>query len=195
MPRDGRCTGPGCSRQRIGGGTLDRSISVSKPRGAFTLLPLRLVMTREPPQAAARARLKAVPANGKSQRRRIEPRTLSAADFLILLTSLDANDFPVRQLGKLYRVRWQVELAFKRLKSLLHIGPPQGIGERTPLAQTDEQRPLVSFTPALQCTARDAEPFGELCFGQVIIRHAAPRCSAACNFPSSVAVARLACSN
>jgi hypothetical protein len=53
--------------------------------------------------------------------------------------------------------------------------PPQSIGERirkAPLVQTDEQRSLASFTPALQCTARHAEPFGERCFGQAInIRH------------------------
>ena len=72
----------------------------------------------------------------------------------------------MRQLGKLYRVRWQVELAVKRLKSLLHIGPPQGIGERTPLPRRTNKGPWSGFTPALQCTARDAEPFGELCFGQ-----------------------------
>ena len=43
------------------------------------------------------------------------------APALIPLTSLEAKEFPVRRLGTLYRVRWQIELAFKRLKSLLHI--------------------------------------------------------------------------
>jgi IS4 transposase len=40
---------------------------------------------------------------------------------LILLTSMEAKEFPVHRLGTLYRVRWQIEPAFKRLKSLLHI--------------------------------------------------------------------------
>jgi IS4 transposase len=102
-------------------GTLDHPVVVSKPRGTFAPLPLRLVMIRKPPQAAAKARLKARRASQKQQRRRTDPRTLAAADFLILLTSLDAKAFPLPQLGALYRLRWQVELTFKRLKSLLHI--------------------------------------------------------------------------
>ena len=102
-------------------GTLDIPVLVSKLRGDFTPLALRLVMIRKPPQAAAKARLKARRASRRQQRRRLDPLTLAAADFLILLTSLEAASFPSRTLGALYRLRWQVELAFKRLKSLLHM--------------------------------------------------------------------------
>jgi Transposase DDE domain len=102
-------------------GTLDMPVLVSKSRGRFTPLPLRLVMLRKPPQAAMKARVKARRQNQKDSRHRINPLTLAAADFLILLTSLDTKDFPVHRLGGLYRLRWQVELAFKRLKSLLHM--------------------------------------------------------------------------
>jgi hypothetical protein len=102
-------------------GTLDTPVLVSKSRGRFTPLPLRLIMIRKPPQAAAKARLKARRQNQKDGRDRINPLTLASADFLILLTSLDAKDFPVHRVGALYRLRWQVELAFKRLKSLLHM--------------------------------------------------------------------------
>lgn len=102
-------------------GALDRPVLVSKPRGHFTPLPLRLIMIRKPPQAATKARVKARRKCQKDGRNRIDPRTLAAADYLILLTSLDAKDFPVRRVGGLYRLRWQVELAFKRLKSLLHM--------------------------------------------------------------------------
>jgi hypothetical protein len=102
-------------------GTLDRPVLVSKPRGRFTPLPLRLIMIRKPPQAASKARLKARRKSQKDGRSRLDPRTLAAADFLILLTSLDTKDFPAHRVGGLYRLRWQVELAFKRLKSLLHM--------------------------------------------------------------------------
>lgn len=102
-------------------GTLDRPVWVGKLRGQFEPLALRLVMIRKPPQAAATARLKARRASRRQQRRRTDPHTLAAADFLILLTSLDVECFPVHALGALYRLRWQVELAFKRLKSLLHM--------------------------------------------------------------------------
>lgn len=100
-------------------GALDRAVLVSKPRGQP--LPLRLLIIRKPPQGAPKARQKVRRASQTQHRRRVDPRTLSAADFLILLTSLDETAFPLPQLGALYRVRWQVELTFKRLKSLLHI--------------------------------------------------------------------------
>lgn len=112
---------PRLFRQARRDGTLDMPVLVSKSRGRFTPLPLRLVMIRKPPQAAVKARVKARRQNQKGSRARIDPRTLAAADFLILLTSLDAKDFPVQRVGGLYRLRWQVELAFKRLKSLLHM--------------------------------------------------------------------------
>jgi IS4 transposase len=46
---------------------------------------------------------------------------LLSADYVVLLTSLGCEEFPVDRLGALYRLRWQVELAIKRLKSILHI--------------------------------------------------------------------------
>lgn len=101
--------------------TLDTLVWVSKPRGAYEPLPMRLVLIRKPAQAAAKARLAARRTNRKGRRRKIDARTVAAADFVILLTSLDAARFPVARLGATYRLRWQVELAFKRLKSLLHI--------------------------------------------------------------------------
>jgi len=45
---------------------------------------------------------------------------LIAAEFLIIGTSLPAEDYPAEEVLAAYRLRWQIELAFKRLKSLLH---------------------------------------------------------------------------
>ncbi len=44
-----------------------------------------------------------------------------AAEFLILATTLPAAECPAADVLAVYRLRWQIELAFKRLKSLLHI--------------------------------------------------------------------------
>ncbi len=54
------------------------------------------------------------------QSRAIQPATLEAAGYVIVLTTL--NDVPAQTILALYRHRWQIELAFKRLKSLLHLG-------------------------------------------------------------------------
>jgi len=47
-----------------------------------------------------------------------DPRSLLTAQFTILATSLTN---PAKQLFDLYALRWQIEIAFKRLKSQLHI--------------------------------------------------------------------------
>jgi len=51
----------------------------------------------------------------------LDPRSLIAAEFIILGTSLPAEGYPAEELLAVYRLRWQIELAFKRMKSLLHI--------------------------------------------------------------------------
>jgi len=101
-------------------GSVDMAVTVHKPRGGFKPLPLRLVILPKPPEIAARARKTAANTARKNQHQ-VDPRTLEAAEHLILITSLTADAFPVQCLATLYRVRWQIELAFKRLKSILHL--------------------------------------------------------------------------
>jgi IS4 transposase len=79
--------------------------------------PLRLVVQRLPPaQAASQARRTRRRAGKKGQR--LDGRTERAAGYLMLVTSLPAERAGAAQVVALYRARWQVELGFKRLKSL-----------------------------------------------------------------------------
>ena len=57
--------------------------------------------------------------------------TLAAADWFILLTSLPVSDFTTDDVLTLYRLRWRVELGFKRLKSVIGLHGPPGIDERS----------------------------------------------------------------
>jgi hypothetical protein len=50
------------------------------------------------------------------------PQRLELAGYVLVLTSLPTAEASPAQALELYRLRWQVELAFKRLKSLLHVG-------------------------------------------------------------------------
>ena len=80
-------------------------------------LILRLVVRRkEPEQAQAERRrlLKDAQKRGKQP----DPRSLEAASYILLLTSLPATVFPSTDILAIYRFRWQIELAFKRFKSL-----------------------------------------------------------------------------
>jgi hypothetical protein len=101
-------------------GCLDMPVNVHQARGRFKPLPLRLVITPKPPDIAERARDVAY-RNSRKDQHNVDPRTLKAAGYLIVITSLDAVKFPPATLVCLYRVRWQIELAFKRLKSILHL--------------------------------------------------------------------------
>lgn len=83
-------------------------------------LPLRLVVLRKPPEAAEAAR-RALHRQASRKQKTLLPQTLVAAEFIILATSLPAQDMPPEQVLAAYRLRWQIELAFKRLKSLLRI--------------------------------------------------------------------------
>ena len=101
-------------------GHVDIPVAVHKARGGFEPLPMRLVITPKPPDLAERAR-DVARHNARKDQRDVDPRTLKAAGYMILITSLDALAFPPRTLVWLYRVRWQIELAFKRLKSILRL--------------------------------------------------------------------------
>lgn len=83
-------------------------------------LPLRLIILRQPAEAAEAARTKLRRAAPRKQKK-LDPRSLVAAGFLILATSLPADGYRAADVLAAYRLRWQIELAFKRLKSLLHI--------------------------------------------------------------------------
>jgi len=85
-------------------------------------MPIRILVRRKPPEAIERE-IKRI--TGKAARRgrtrrsgKPDRRSLIAAQYTIVATSLDE---PANQVFDLYALRWQIEIAFKRLKSLLHI--------------------------------------------------------------------------
>ena len=81
-------------------------------------LPVRMIIQRKTPEAteAARAKLRR---EASRKQKTLDPRSLVAAEFIILGTSLPAEGYPAEEVLAVYRLRWQIELAFKRLKSLL----------------------------------------------------------------------------
>ena len=79
--------------------------------------PLRLVLQRLPPAMAERQR-KRVRRRASKQGHALDPRTQDAAGYILLMTSLPAWQQPAERILSLYRNRWQIELGFKRLKTL-----------------------------------------------------------------------------
>lgn len=83
------------------------------------LLPVRLIAVPLPADKAETNRKKLKRKASKHQDK-TDPRSVLAAGFMLLVTSLPA-DIPPDEICAAYRLRWQIELAFKRLKSLLCI--------------------------------------------------------------------------
>ena len=77
----------------------------------------RLVIQPLPAEAAERQRARRMRKANRNSRK-IDPRTIQAAGFLMLLTSLTADAQSPERVTALYRDRWQVEIGFKRLKTL-----------------------------------------------------------------------------
>jgi Transposase DDE domain len=84
-------------------------------------IPARLVILRKSELASQESRKKILQ-EARKKGRQVDPRTLEAASYIFLLTSLPADHLNASQVLELYRFRWQVELAFKRMKSLWAFG-------------------------------------------------------------------------
>jgi hypothetical protein len=100
---------------------VDIPVWLDRKKGAP--IKLRLIGLRKPEAAANQATGK-LKREAKAKGRQIREETLIAAGFVILVTSLGEEEFTASELLKLYRLRWRIELAFKRLKSLIGLRSP-----------------------------------------------------------------------
>lgn len=94
----------------------ERQIQLKTPSGTFDL---RLIVSKLPEDKAAEAREK-LRKQARKDGKQVNPNSLLAAGFVILVTNLPQATWHCAQVVWLYRLRWQIELQFKRLKSLLH---------------------------------------------------------------------------
>jgi hypothetical protein len=83
-------------------------------------IPIRLIARRKPDEVIA-AEHKRLYQKASRRQTTLDPRSLIAAEYTVLATSLPQAAFPADEILAVYRLRWQIELAFKRLKSLLHL--------------------------------------------------------------------------
>lgn len=80
----------------------------------------RLCAIRKSHEAAVKAR-KRVRRESQRNGTALQPQTLEAADYVFVFTSLPES-VSAEQVLQIYRLRWQIELEFKRLKSLIALG-------------------------------------------------------------------------
>ena len=127
------------------------------PRRNVPALPVRVVAVRKSEAAAGESRKKLLKMASKKQSTP-DPRALEMAAYVVVITSLASNRLAAADVLEIYRFRWQVELVFKRMKSLLDL---DGLPAKDPdLARTfiyskilaallldDFTQAFVSFSP------------------------------------------------
>lgn len=119
----------------------------------------RLCAVRRSAPAAEQARariLRRAQRNGKI----VPPETLEAADYIFVLSTLAAAVVSTTTVLDLYRVRWQIELAFKRMKSLLSAGHVPKYNDRSARAWIQGKLLTVLLIERLLEEARLFSPWG-----------------------------------
>ncbi len=80
----------------------------------------RVCALKKSKEAAEKARRKALQENGRKGGA-VKPETLEAAEYIFVFTTLPRT-FSATMALEMYRGRWQIEIAFKRLKSIIGLG-------------------------------------------------------------------------
>lgn len=138
-------------------GLPDRlDLPVELPGPGDTWYPGRLVLLRRPAGSAAKTRAR-IDRKARKRGGTATAKQRRAADWLVLVTTLDAAAYPAERVAALYRLRWQIELAFKRLKGQLRLDDLQAKEPR--LARACLLAKLILALLTEQLVDRAARPF------------------------------------
>ena len=91
------------------------------PWGEKTPVRARLCVVRKSGEAIALAKKKLLRKASKNGFQ-LQPETLLYAGYVMVLSTFDEKKFTARQVLDGYRIRWQVELVFKRFKQIAGLG-------------------------------------------------------------------------
>jgi hypothetical protein len=94
------------------------AVAFRSPQGEPMACRLVAIRRSEPAAAAARQRILK---DAAKRQRNVDLRTLEAAGYFFVLTNLPPTVAATTVLA-LYGLRWQIEMKFKTLKSVLHLG-------------------------------------------------------------------------
>ena len=103
-----------------GGEVGDWPVAVKADKAGKRLIAGRLCAIKKS-EAATHIGQARVRRESQRNATQVQPQTLEAAGYVFVFTTLDTF-YSATQVLELYRMRWQIELVFKRLKSLLSLG-------------------------------------------------------------------------
>lgn len=98
----------------------DKDVWIKDPETNH-LIKGRFCFARKSKEAAEKT-LKKLKKNASRKQRKTKPETLVFAEYVCLFTTLTRYNLKKEEVLLLYRGRWQIELSFKRLKSILGLG-------------------------------------------------------------------------
>lgn len=119
----------------------------------------RLCAIRKNEEAAELARKKILRYASKRGRKTL-PKTLDLAAYIFVLTTLPAKRISTPDVLELYRARWQVELAFKQIKTLFGAGHVPKYDPESARAWIHAKLLAVLLIERLQSEARFFSPWG-----------------------------------
>jgi hypothetical protein len=145
--------------------------------GAFDCLTqLRKLVPGQPPERAVAGRICAIrksdAATRRAQRRikrkaqqggpQTKPQTLEYAGYVIVFTTVATQELSTEQVLNWYRSRWQIELVFKRMKTLAQLGHLPKHGEASARAWLYGKLLVVLLSEKLIRVGRSISPWGYL---------------------------------
>ena len=100
----------------------------------------------------------AIQQEARKKQRNVQPQTLEAAGYVIVVTTLAEPS--AAAIMEFYRRRWQIELAFKRLKSLLQLGHLKKVDKDGAKAWLQGKLLVACLIEKLILTAERFSPWG-----------------------------------
>lgn len=131
-----------------------------KFHAAGLLWDARVCAVRKSAAAAAAAKKKLIAAASRRQQGQVREATLEFAEYFFVLTTLTREDLAADDVLDLYRGRWQIELCFKRLKSLLRLGHLPKRTDASSLAWIQGKLLTALLIESLADRARFFSPWG-----------------------------------
>lgn len=119
---------------------------------------MRLCVIRKSKLEAEKSIKKALH-EAKKKQRTIDPQTLELHKYIIIATSLP-KEIDTRLILELYRFRWQVEISFKRLKSIIGLGHLPKKNEDSCCAWLQGKMFIALIAQAIVTEGRDFSPWG-----------------------------------
>ncbi len=95
-----------------------------------------------------------------SQDRKLGKRRRTMAGYFLVWTSLPAKEMGARRVLRVFRLRWQLELVFKRIKSIMGLGQLPKYSDASSRAWLNGKLLVAMLVEKLWQHAEDFSPWG-----------------------------------